>query len=183
MPKFVKKALYNLMFFWEGLLKNNLFFQKNLLGRLFRKYMSHFFILFGLVFLSLISDLLPLIKRERARAPSLDTLVPQDFVLLPIEISNGGDIKSIIGAYGVVDLYVHSERTGLPEKQAAGAIKILPSETEEGRFMALVPEKELSYLFKYPEPFYAVIQNPEKTGAKVHKKKQSESLVVIEENF
>ena len=187
MRKFIKKYFYRLTLLREELLKsflkNNLFFQKSLLGKLLKKYSSHFFILFGLVFLSFVSEILPMLGRESPKVPSLDSLVPKDFVLLSIEISNGKDIVGIIGGYGVVDLYAHSEQTGLPEKQAAEAIKILPPETEEGRFIALIPAKEVSYLFKYSEPFYAVIQNLEKTGAKIHRKKQKKSLIVIEENF
>ena len=70
-----------------------------------------------------------------------------------------------------------------PEKQVARAIKVLPPDTEEGRFMALVPEREASYLFKYPDPFYAVVQNPSKKGSKVYQRKKRQSLIVIEENF
>ena len=146
-----------------------------------KKYILQILIIFILVILSLISHFLPLNKK--VKPVSLDTLVPKNFVLMPIELSNGKDIINIIGSYGVVDLYAYSKTTGLPEKQAGGAIKILPPETEEGGFTALVPEKEAIRLFKYSEPFYAVIQNPNKTGSKIYKNREKKSLIVIEENF
>lgn len=187
MQKLIKRRLYYFIFSCEKALEN--LFKKLPLAKgslweyLFKKYSWHFIIILGLVFLSLISSLLPIILQEQPKALTLDKLVPKDFVLLPIEISNGRDIITIVGSYGVVDLYAYSGQTGLPENQVASAVKILPPDTEEGRFAALVPEKEVSHLFGYSDPFYAVVQNPGKTGSKIYKKQKKRSLIVIEENF
>ena len=187
MKKFIKNCWYCLVFFQKEtlgkLLEKIPFIQGNILEYLFKKYSGHFLIILGLIFLSLISEFLPAMLKEKPKPLSLDSLVPKDFVLMPIEISNGKDIMNIIGKYGVVDLYAYSKQTGLPEKQAASALKILPPDAEEGHFVALVPEKEATYLFGYSDPFYAVIQNPNKKGAKIYKKKKKQSLIVIEEVF
>lgn len=188
MQEFIRKRLYFLLvLFQEKVLRksfrNTTFSQGGILKELIKKYNSHFLIILGLVFLSFVSELLPLILKEKPKPLSLDALVPKDFVLVPVEISNGKDIINIIGKYGVVDLYTYSGQTGLPEKQAASAVKVLPPDTEEGRFVALVPEKEVSYLFKYSDPFYAVIQNPNKKGSKIYKKQEKKSLIVIKEIF
>lgn len=158
-------------------------FKGNIIEYLLKKYSGHFLVILCLVCLSLVPKIVSIMSKEQPKSFSLDSLVPKDFVLLPIEISNGQDIMGIIGKYGVVDLYAYSKQSGVPDKQAASAVKILPPETEEGRFVALVPEKEVSYLFKYSDPFYAVIQNPNKIGSKIYKKKEKKSLIVIEENF
>ena len=150
---------------------------------LFKKFSGHFIILTALVFLSLISELLPKLLKEKNQAPSLDALIPKGFVLLPIEIVNGEDIIQLIGSHGVVDLYAYSNQSHVPEKQAASAVKVLPPKREEGRWTALIPEKQASDLFEYPDPFYAVIQNPKKNNSKIYKKKEKKSLIVIEENF
>ena len=168
---------------WEKLIAKIPFIQGNIMEHLLKKYSGHFLIILALILLSLISKFLPILLKEQPKAFSLDSLVPKDFVLMAIEISNGKDIINIIGKYGVVDLYAYSEATGLPEKQVAGVIKILPPETEDGRFAALVPEKEATHLFQYSDPFYAVIQNPNKKGSKIYKKKEKKSFIVIEENF
>lgn len=187
MRKFINKWLYHLVFFQKKVsgnaLKKYSLMPKGILGELLKKYFSHLLIVLAIVLLSLISEFLPIMLKKNKEILSLDALVPKNFVLLPIEISNGKDIINIIGKYGVVDLYAYSKETGLPEKQAASAVKVLPPETEESRFVALVPEKEVSYLFKYSDPFYAVIQNPDKKGSKIYKKKEKKSLIVIEENF
>ena len=165
------------------LLKNLPFLQGNFMEYLFKKYGWHFVILIFLLVFSFASKFFPLLHKETSKKLSLDQLVPKGFVLMPIEISNGQDIKNIIGAYGVVDLYAYSKATGLPETLVASALKVLPPSTEEGTFTALVPEKSAIYLFDYTEGFYAVIQNPQKTGAKIYKKQKNKSLIVIEENF
>lgn len=159
------------------------FFKNNITEYILKKYIWHFVIILALIFLSLLSKFLPLMFNKTPSNLSLDHLIPKGFVLIPIEISNHKDIMNIIGAYGVVDLYAYSKETGLPEIQTASVLKIIPPETEEGDFIALVPEKEAIHLFNYSEPFYAVIQNPNKRGAKIYKKKKKKSLLVIEDNF
>ncbi len=187
MRELIKRRLYYFALSYKEAVDS--FFAKaplaegGLWGYLFKKYSWHFFIVLGLAILSLISAFLPQLAKQPAKPLSLDRLVPKGFVLLPIEISNGKDIISLIGSYGVVDLYAYSGQTGLPEQQAASAVKILPPDTEDGRFSALAPAKEAPRLFGYSDPFYAVIQNPEKKGSKIYKKRSRKNLIVIEENF
>ncbi|MCZ0932989.1 MAG: hypothetical protein OXJ52_07545 [Oligoflexia bacterium] len=164
-------------------LKSLPFLKGNFSEYLLKKYLWHFVILFFLLVFSISSKLFPLLSKSAPEKLSMDQLVPKGFVLMPVEISNGQDIKNIIGSYGVVDLYAYSKTTGLPETLTASALKVLPPSTEEGAFTALVPEKSAIHLFDYTEGFYAVIQNPQKTGSKIYKKQKSKSLIVIEENF
>ena len=138
----------------------------------------------SVLILSMISHFLPLLKKTEEPPPaSIDALVPEGFVLVPIDLLNGKDIINLIGSYGVVDLYSYSTRTDLPDKQVGRLIKILPPDTLEGLFSALIPEKQVHQLFKHSPPFYAVIQNPEKQGSQIHKKKVKKPLIIIEENF
>lgn len=149
---------------------------------LFKKFGWHFIILTLLILFSIAGNFISSSKSQTKNF-NLDSLVPKGFVLMPIEISNAQDIKNIIGSYGVVDLYAYSKTTMLPEKLVASYLKVIPPTTEEGAFTALVPKKSAIYLFDYTEGFYAVIQNPEKTGSKIYKKQKNKSLIVIEENF
>ena len=149
-----------------------------------KKYLSYFIMLGTVLVLSAISYLLPFFHNtDKPEKLSLDALVPKNFVLVPIDIRNGKDIISLIGSHGVVDLYSYSKETELPKEQIAKFIKILPPETEDGFFVALVPEKEVSKLFEYSPPFYAVIQNPKKQGSQIHKKRVRRPITIIEENF
>ena len=187
MKSLIKSYLYSFSSQQKNILpsffKSLPFLEGNILEHLFKKYGWHFIILIILILFSLAGKFFPLLSKTTPQELSLDHLVPKGFVLMPIEISNGPDIRNIIGSYGVVDLYAYSETTGLPDKLSASSLKILPPLTEEGAFTALVPEKSAIHLFDYTESFYAVIQNPQKTGAKIYKKQKMKSLIVIEENF
>ena len=187
MKSAIKNYLYSFSTFQKdifvNLLKSLPFGQGNFLEYLLKKYLWHFMIVLFLLIFSISSQFFALSSKDTPNQLTLDQLVPKGFVLMPVEISNGPDIKNIIGSYGVVDLYAYSNTTGLPETLVASALKILPPSTEEGAFTALVPEKSAIHLFDYTEGFYAVIQNPQKIGSKIYKKRKSKSLIVIEENF
>ena len=159
-------------------------FQEGELSLIFKKSGGHIAVVIGVILLSILAEVLPSLLKKDPPPVSLSSLIPKNFVLVPIEIVNGRDIINMIGGYGLVDLYSYSEQTGLPERQAGSAVKILPPQESEGRFMALIPEAETSNLFSHPDSFYAVIQNPDKKReAKIYKKKHKKPLVIIEEGF
>ena len=167
-------------------LRESSFFKGRLLEHLLKKYFWSLLILAVLFFSSASSYLKPLFFKKQpieTEKLSLDQLVPKGFVLMPIEIRNAEDIRSLIGAYGVVDLYAYSKKTGLPDRKVADYIKVIPVNTESAGLTALIPEKSALNLFEYSESFYAVIQNPKNTRSKVYKKKRKKSLIVVEENF
>ena len=177
--KFIIYHIDRFINFLKNLLLKQGFFTEHLI----KKYWMHSIILVFLLVFSIVPKFLPVSSKKTPAPPSLDSLVPKGFVLMPLEIRNSPDIQNIIGSYGVVDLYAYSANTGLPEILAASALKVLPPSTEEGSFTALVPEKSAIHLFSYTESFYAVIQNPQKTGSKIYKKEKKKSLIVIEEVF
>lgn len=181
--RFYNSFLFHLKVFFKDVCTKLNPVQNTNVQPFFKKFSGHFIILTALVVLSLASEVLPRLLKTKAEPPSLDALIPKGFVLLPIEIINGQDIIQLIGSHGVLDLYAYSDKSRLPEKQAASNLKVLPPEREEGRWTALVPEKQAAYFFEYPDPFYAVIQNPKKNNTKIYKKKERKSLIVIEENF
>ena len=154
------------------------------LNLILKKFGWQMLTIFFLIITSLFIEFFPFVlKKQKEKPLSIDKLIPKKFVLLPIDLINGQDIIPLIGAYGVVDLYVYSEQRELPHIQAASEIKILPPNNEEGLFAALIPENEAFYLMEYSNSFYAVIQNPDKKNSKVYKKRKFQPLIVIEENF
>ena len=158
-------------------------FKSSFFFDLLKKHSSHILIILGLVFVSLTSSLFSKEKGKEEKT-SLDHMIPEGFVLMPIELANARDIKGIIGSFGVADLYAYHGGSALPNKQAASSVKLLPPDEEEGRFSALVPEKQASLLFEYQGAFYAVAKNPKNQTSKIYKnKKKKKSLVVIEESF
>ena len=156
---------------------------KKIMEALIQKYKTQL-LLIGTVFvLAILSSLIQSFLNEKPQPFSLDKMIPEGFVLIPIEIENSEDIINLIGSYGVIDLYSYSSHLNLPQELAAQSLKVIPTKTEENRFAVIAPEKEVLQLLAYRGPFYAVVQNPKKTGSQIHKKRIKKHLTIIEESF
>ena len=150
---------------------------------LIQKYKTQLLLIGAVFALAVFSSLIQSFLKEPPKPLSLDEMIPEGFVLIPIEIGNSEDIIHLIGPYGVIDLYSYSSHTHLPRELAARSLKVVPTKTEENRFAVIAPEKEVIRLLEYSGSFYAVVQNPKKTGSQIYKKRIKKHLTVIEESF
>ena len=137
-----------------------------------------------LIIISLVITIVQKTKKEdlttRKGMQNIDTYIPKGFVLLPVELSNGSSVEGLLTEKGVVDLY-----TGDPLQKSAHrvavAVKIIRSPQNPSHFSVLVPEQEASFLIQRFQSFYAVIQNPLKTGTKIQPlSKVSKRSIIIE---
>ena len=110
----------------------------------------------------------------------LDSYIPEGFVLVPVELSNGSSLNGLLEQKGIVDLY-----TGNPSQQkvekAAEAVKIIRSPRNPSHFAVLVPEDKASFLIQRFQSFHAVIQNPKqkkKTAIKPINKKRKRNIII-----
>lgn len=110
----------------------------------------------------------------------IDTYIPEGFVLLPIELSNGPVLAGLLKDKGVVDLYT-ADPASFHAQRAASAVKIIRSPVGELQFAVLLPEDQAGAMIQRFQSFYAVIQNPHKKGAKViPQAKKRKRLMTIE---
>ena len=116
---------------------------------------------------------------QTINSKSIDTYIPEGFVLLPIELSNASVVQGLLQNKAVVDLYTADPIQSQAQK-AADAVKIIRSPHNESHFAVLVPENEAHFLIQRFKPFYAVIQNPNKTGTKIQplKKRKKRSIII-----
>ncbi len=99
----------------------------------------------------------------------IDSFIPSGYVLLPIEIQNLNSLDSIIGRYGVIDLYVPGESQPL-----ARGIKIVRSPKNPEQFSVLVSESQSGPLIKNSvKPFFVIVQNPSHAAGEVRAQKSS----------
>lgn len=150
------------------------------MNEILKKYKIQLIAILIVFLLSLILTLIQFFssKASKKQKPFIE-MIPEGFVLLPVEISNGADLISLIGSHGVVDLYSHPQEEKQPKEQVAKALKIITSFSENSRFMAIVPEKQVPYFFEHEGPFYAVLKNPHRQGSQIHKKKVKTSLRIL----
>ncbi len=87
------------------------------------------------------------------------TFIPKGHVLVPVELVNFKSIDSVLGAYGVVDLYALD--AGKPEGQASiKRARIVRSPKSPGHYGVLSPSDKAHKLMELGASFYAVVQNP-----------------------
>ncbi len=105
----------------------------------------------------------------------IDTFIPNGYVLLPIDVQNLESLDSLLGQYGVVDLYT----PGDPVAVAKG-LKIIRSPKDPSEFSVLVPESQSAALVRAEDkPFLVVVQNPSKAADEV-RSLPIQSRIVIE---
>ena len=100
-----------------------------------------------------------------AEPKSVDTFIPQGFVLVPIEIVNAESLSSLVGDVGgVVDLYLASNDTQKGGLKVGSKLKILRAPLNPQQYAVLVKDAESSRLLSFTGPFVAVVQNPKAQG-------------------
>ena len=122
--------------------------------------------------------------KESKKIQNLDTYIPEDFVLVPVELSNGPSLDGLLEHRGIVDLYTGNPLQQYAEK-AAEAVKIIRSPQNPSYFAVLIPEEKAPLLIQRFQAFYAVIQNPEqKKETKIYpvNKKRKRAIVIELDN-
>lgn len=87
------------------------------------------------------------------------TFIPEGFVLVPIELANFESLDSILGKFGIVDLYLPAESPRAQARKIATHVKILRAPLNPSHFAVLVREAESARLVTQIGPFIAVVQN------------------------
>lgn len=120
------------------------------------KYFVFMFVFFVFVYIYTTLD-------ERGEKPqekllTVDTLIPNGYALVPIELENITAIASLIEGYGVVDIYL-GKNNSRHAKKLFQKVKILRAPNNPNAYSLLLPDHLSSELLKYDGPFFAVIQN------------------------
>ncbi len=99
---------------------------------------------------------------EASRTPSegrveLDTHIPKGFVLIPIEVENYEALDSILGRFGIVDLF--RSQDGRREKfPVARNVRLLRAPHNPMHFAALVPETRSSEILSHSGSYVVVVK-------------------------
>lgn len=104
---------------------------------------------------------------EKSQAESVETAatyIPDGFVLVPIEVANFESLDSILGKFGVVDLFVGSDDPRVKPHKVAERVKILRAPLNPNHFAVLVPDSESQKIVAYSGALTVVVQNPNKAG-------------------
>ena len=107
-------------------------------------------------------------KEKKATADShsfqISDMIPDGFVMIPVELENHSSINDLITSFGVVDLY-QTQEEGRPHKLAQ-AVRIVRLET--GKFSVLIPENSVGDFVQHQSlGLHAVVQNSNKKDSQI----------------
>ena len=104
------------------------------------------------------------------------TFIPEGFQLIPIEIANYEAVDSVLGQFGVIDLYTASENDS-DSRPLARAVKILRAPLNPNQFAVLVPDPMVSTIVKKGPLYKVVIRNPKASGTRIEKQHREQAKI------
>lgn len=111
------------------------------------------------------------VKATEQELQTADTVIPAGYVLVPIELENAASMSSMIGDFGVVDLFSAKNEKSPRGHKVGVRLKLLKAPLNPEQYAVLVREEESASILEARGPFFAVIQNPEiQKSASVYKK-------------
>lgn len=123
-----------------------------------KKHQYFLFMFFFFVFVYLYTSIQSDSSASNEKLLTVDTLIPKDHVLVPIELENQAAITGLIENYGIVDIYEKSLNSNM-SKKILQKVKILKAPFNPEVYSVLLPEQLSDILLKHQGPFSAVIQN------------------------
>ena len=117
-----------------------------------------------------------------AKNNTLDTFIPKGYILFPIEVKNFQALDSILGRYGVVDIYTSPQERKQSAKLIAKKVKILRAPLNPSQFAILCPENQTHIFVNHPGPYFISVQNPKISGTQfgILKKNKTSRFRVLE---
>jgi hypothetical protein len=102
------------------------------------------------------------VKREAS--PTVDTFIPAGYVLVPIQVVNYEALDSILGQFGIVDLFLPAPDLKKHAQKVASRIKILRAPQNPSQFAVLARTEDSEKLLSKGANFLVVIQNTKEPG-------------------
>ncbi len=124
-------------------------------------------------------------SQETEVAPSIepvleaDTLIPDGFSLVPLELSNFESLNSVMGAFAIVDLYSAKSALEPKGKKLVSGVRLIRAPLNPEKLAALVPEEMTLALMDSQGPLFAAIQKRDKeVKTRLHQIKKTQSSIV-----
>ncbi len=109
---------------------------------------------------------------------SVDTHIPKGFVLIPIEVQNYEALDSILGRFGIVDLFRTDEK-GVSRQPVAVNVRLLRAPQNPSRFAVLVPESEAQQILSHSGSYAVIVKRPGQGGTEFVKQQISPRRKII----
>jgi len=97
-------------------------------------------------------------------AAQVDTYIPKGFVLVPIDVQNFEALDSILGHFGIVDLFQGGQPNGPKQHLVARNVRILRAPHNPAHFAILVQESQVADILKNSSLFTVIVKRPSASG-------------------
>ena len=94
----------------------------------------------------------------------VDTFIPKGYVLVPIDVQNYEALDSILGKFGVVDLFRNRADGG---QLIAKNVRLLRAPQNPSRFAVLIAESQASEILKYQGLVFVTLKPPNQRGTEI----------------
>lgn len=96
--------------------------------------------------------------------PAVDTLIPRGFVLVPIDVQNYEALDSILGRFGVVDLFQGGGEATATRHLIARNVRILRAPQNPSHFAILIREEEVPRVLQQGGQFTVIVKRQQNDG-------------------
>ncbi|MBY0385571.1 hypothetical protein K2X05_10475 [bacterium] len=108
----------------------------------------------------------------------IDLLIPAGQSLVPIEVANYETLDSLLGSFGVVDLFFVDPLKPEMGKKIASMVKIVRAPKNPSHFAVLVPSLQAQKILQFKGPLVVSVQNPKhQTGTQFEIEKKEKRSV------
>lgn len=107
----------------------------------------------------------------------VDTIIPRGFVLVPIEVKNYESLDSILGKFGVVDLFQPTSTDENKQILIAKNVRILRAPQNPTQFAVLISENESHRILKSGGIFTVVLKRPNANGMEFVKDPKKKTII------
>ncbi len=126
--------------------------------------------------IALISLMIGVLKNPKPEAqpqhsppPSFDTYIPEGHSLVPIDVANYETLDSLLGSFGVVDLFTQDLQNPQISRRIAHRVKIVRAPNNPSHFAILVPYDQVPHILKNSGPMMVSVLNPKARGTSFEK--------------
>jgi hypothetical protein len=116
---------------------------------------------------------------ERGQPADVTTMIPKGFVLVPIEVQNYEALDSILGRFGIVDLFQAPTHEGSTQHLVARNVRILRAPQNPTHFAVLVMEEKVGEILRGGGLFTVIVKRPAEDGTEfvIHDKPKRRKIV------
>lgn len=131
------------------------------------------------IFLSLVIHSEPAPPATSKASAQMDTYIPKGFVLVPIDVQNYAALDSILGNFGLVDLFHPANPEHPSPRLVARNVRLLRAPQNPSHFAILIQDGKVENVLKWGSQFTVILKRPDPSGTEIVKEAQNHKRTIV----